>query len=79
MIRWTGLAPWEFEFPFPGSLTSTCLGGREKNESLRAASSGHTHLYHETKVCVLKLPLVTWRESVRRLEIFVVNPPQAVG
>ena len=26
MIRWTGLAPWEFEFPFPGSLTSTFLG-----------------------------------------------------
>ena len=23
MIRWTGLAPWEFEFPFPGSLIST--------------------------------------------------------
>jgi len=23
MTRWTGLAPWEFEFPFPGSLTST--------------------------------------------------------
>ena len=23
MIRWTGLAPWEFEFPFPGSLVST--------------------------------------------------------
>ena len=23
MIRWTGLAPWGFEFPFPGSLTST--------------------------------------------------------
>ena len=23
VIRWTGLAPWEFEFPFPGSLTST--------------------------------------------------------
>ena len=22
MIRWTGLALWEFEFPFPGSLTS---------------------------------------------------------
>jgi len=21
MIRWTGLAPWEFEFTFPGSLT----------------------------------------------------------
>ena len=25
MIRWTGLAPWGFEFPFPGSLTSTLL------------------------------------------------------
>jgi len=23
MIRWTGVAPREFEFPFPGSLTST--------------------------------------------------------
>ena len=27
MIRWTGLAPCEFEFPFPGSLTSTFLDG----------------------------------------------------
>ena len=25
MIRWTGLTPWEFEFPFPGSLTFTSL------------------------------------------------------
>ena len=25
MIRWTGLAPWECEFPYPGSLTSTFL------------------------------------------------------
>ena len=29
MIRWTGLAPWEFEYPFPGSLTSTFLEGRQ--------------------------------------------------
>ena len=29
MIRWTGLAPWEFEFPFAGSLTSTFLAGAE--------------------------------------------------
>jgi len=28
MIRWTGLAPWKFEFPFPGSLTSTFLGSQ---------------------------------------------------
>ena len=25
MMRWTGLAPWEFELPFPGSLTFTFL------------------------------------------------------
>ena len=25
MIRWTGLAPCEFEFPFPGSFASTFL------------------------------------------------------
>jgi len=25
MMRRTGLAPWEFEFPFPGSLTSSFL------------------------------------------------------
>ena len=25
MIRWTGLASWEFGFPSPGSLTSTFL------------------------------------------------------
>jgi len=25
MIRWTGLAPWDFEFHFPGSLASTFL------------------------------------------------------
>ena len=27
VIRWTGLAPWEFESPFPGSLTSICVVG----------------------------------------------------
>ena len=26
MIRSTGLAPWEFKFPFPGNLISTFLG-----------------------------------------------------
>ena len=28
MIRWMGLALWEFEFPFPGSLTPTYPGRR---------------------------------------------------
>ena len=29
MIKWTGLAPREFEFPFPDSLTSTFLVVRD--------------------------------------------------
>ena len=27
MIQRTGLVPWELDFPFPGSLLSTFLGG----------------------------------------------------
>jgi len=27
MIWWTSLARWEFDFPFPGSLTSTFQNG----------------------------------------------------
>ena len=44
MIWWTGLAPWEFEFPFPGSLLSTFLDpiplSRRSNTSLSEAGSG---------------------------------------
>ena len=38
MIRWTGLAPWEFEFPFPGSVASTLLsrGGRCRVKGLKS-------------------------------------------
>jgi len=28
LIWWTGLAPWEFQFPFPGSRTPTFYAGR---------------------------------------------------
>ena len=37
MIKWTGLVPWEFELPFPGSLTSTFLhcGESQLNHGLR--------------------------------------------
>ena len=34
MIRWTGLAPWHFEFPFPGSLRSTFLVGVQDHRLL---------------------------------------------
>ena len=36
MIRWTGLPPWEFESPFPGSLTSTFLNPQTLNPQLNA-------------------------------------------
>ena len=39
MIRWTGLAPWEFEFPFPGSLTSTF------QQVLQAGAFGGTYFH----------------------------------
>ena len=47
MIWWTGLAPWEFEFPFPGSLISTFpwrldLCGARAGGGGRA-SSGYRH------------------------------------
>ena len=35
MIRWTGPAPWGVEFPFPGSLTSTFLDGRNLHPEQR--------------------------------------------
>ena len=45
MIRWTGLAPWEVESPFPGSLTSTFLvikgsGFRMQGSGFRVQGSG---------------------------------------
>ena len=44
MIRWTGLAPWEFEFPFPGSLTSTFLdGGVQPSKALFSNQSTSLH------------------------------------
>ena len=35
MVRWTGIAPWEFELPFPGSLPSTSLEARESTRQTR--------------------------------------------
>ena len=43
MIRWTSLAPWEFEFPFPGSLTSTFLAPGAK---LRRCPEPPARTYH---------------------------------
>ena len=42
MIWWSGLAPWEFEFPFPGSITST-FQGRHRYLHDRAYACVTTH------------------------------------
>ena len=43
MIRRTGLVPWEFEFPFPGSLTSTFLGPSPILQAVPLSSEHGTH------------------------------------
>jgi len=39
-MRWTGLAPWELAFAFPGSLTSTFLDPREAYQPLFLSIGG---------------------------------------
>ena len=44
MIRWTGLAPWELELPFPGSLTSTFLLGKRPQLHLYRCRANMAHI-----------------------------------
>ena len=63
MIRWTGLLPWEFEFPFPGSLTSTfpAVQAKDGRTGLHwAAGSGKECRYKATWKMEFKL---SWRET----------------
>ena len=39
MIRWTGLVPWDLEFPFPGSLASTFLAPKHSGSFSRCQVS----------------------------------------
>ena len=49
MIRWTGLAPWEFEFPFPGSLTSTFLLQSRKQPTRELRTGSRTGEYEANR------------------------------
>jgi len=50
MIRWTGLAPWEFEFPFPGSQRTvvTChrstLSTAKTKEQMAVVTCHRSHV-----------------------------------
>jgi len=58
MIRWTGLAPWECEFPFPGSLTCSQVPAdvRAREPRLRRASGNDSHgglrPFHQKSTCI---------------------------
>ena len=50
MIRWTGLAPWVFEFPSPGGLISTFLmcsivAGQRYFEDAHSHALTHSHTH----------------------------------
>ena len=64
MIGWTGLAPWEFEFPFPGSLTSTFLPRKQVKEVTNEVDRGHPgspgcHEESETRMAKVNLPTLS--------------------
>ena len=52
MIWWTGLAPWEFEFPFPGSL----IGGAGINHSSQTSAQQSLSSPPATPVTSQSLP-----------------------
>ena len=47
MFWWIGLAPWQFEFPFPCSSISTFL--LEISPSTRLITRGHKSAYYKTR------------------------------
>ena len=50
MIRWTGPAPWECEFHFSGSLTSTFLALERPTPSRLQVQGGEGRIYELGKI-----------------------------
>ena len=75
MIWWTSLAPWEFEFPFPGSLTSTFLVPR-RQQSVPQERGCPFPGDGGVRLCSI-LSLFTNEKCVRKFQILVAPaPPQ---
>ena len=71
MIRWTGLAPWEFEFLFSGSLTSTFLapGSTGGSSSWLARTSAserrENNVKHFRDICLIARAVIwPWRSHM---------------
>jgi len=83
MIKWTGLAPWVFEFLFPGSLTSTFLVPQDTLATLRLARRAwrvhslfqvalHLPSYLQATAETLRLARSAWRAQQARTRTRVV-------
>ena len=79
MIRLTGLAPWEFEFPFPGNLTSNFLV-RGTALILSALPPGaftrRPYLTQRVFEVVLQKPILT---QIRQLILHISNSKGHTG
>jgi len=71
MIKWTGLAPWEFEFPFPGSLTSTFLGQHQTTfeRQRQRAPEKHSLVFRAPESVAIPLQLALLLELQRALPL----------
>jgi hypothetical protein len=69
MLRWTGLAPWEFELLFPGSLTFK--EGEDANRSARVPVSHKLcvlgNSYMGTSLARKRTPLGSYRKPIPRV------------
>jgi len=68
MIRWTGLAPWQFQFPFPGSLTSTFLIP-DKKPFVQQQTDLKIHVFDKIRLydCFKQTALFFIRRDLERL------------
>ena len=60
MISWTGLAPWEFEFLFPGSLTSAFLSWQDDYAAERSSPVGSVQDSFLSKACSSQVCLLLY-------------------
>ena len=59
IIWWTGLAPWQFEFPFPGSLMFTFLCGMQVKVSVSTTMAKMTETWDKLSGYAINEALAT--------------------
>ena len=85
MIRWTGLAPWEFELPFPDRLTSTFLVKSIVYERVIRCLSGSEVHYTNLSISLVKNMLCSELHSQKAFYLIIFSykmshsPPPSGG